>query len=456
MKKIILAVILLFSYCNTRGNDGIYFSFDYCVFLGDEGNSILELYYSVNQDALFYTQNGPQYEGAAKLDVQIQNVTSGEFVYSKSYKTPSVVTDTTKGKLDQRIIGQINYILKDGNYKLIIMGSDFNDSSKHDLFESDISINNSENRALRLSDIELSSSIKKAVDQKSVFYKNTLDVIPNPSGLFGMNLNEMDYYFEIYGLSGENISEEFEIKYDILNLNNEKIISFSKKAKRNSDSKADFGKIKTDSLKRGSYSLKITVSDSLKNVSISNQKKFYIFNKLVQDAPTSGMNDYLKSEYVVMDDKQLDDEFEKVRYLLTEQLIERYEILNNVDDKRKYLYNFWKARDPNPGTQALENKIDYFKRVKIADKDFGEPYKDGWKTDRGRIYLIYGKPDDIERYPYEAGVKAFEVWKYDAVEGGGECDFVEMQPNTDVYWLVNSTFRNELKNDQWRTQLSPQ
>ena len=103
----------------------------------------------------------------------------------------------------------------------------------------------------------------------------------------------------------------------------------------------------------------------------------------------------------------------------------------------------------------MESKIAYFKRVNEANQRFEESFKEGWKSDRGRIFVLYGKPDDIERYPFETSTKSYEIWKYDAVEGGGECDFVELQPMTGVYWLVNSTFRGELQNQNWREQLNP-
>jgi len=452
-KIFIFFIGILIFYKTGLSDDKIYFNFDYALFKAENEESILEVYYSVNQKSLKYLLNGNMFEAAAKIDISILDINSNKVLISNIYKTPSVTSDTSDEKLMQKLVGQLNYLLKDGSYKLKIMGSDFNDSTNQDVYEEEININNYTNKSLRVSDIELSTRIQKAKDDKSIFYKNTLEVVPNPSNLFGMNLYDLYYYFELYYLSKENISDEFYLSYSIINLNNEKVISFVKKIKRTSESKADFGKIKIDSLKRGSYTFSISLTDSVKNVNITREKKFFIFNNIDNILTTNRQDDFLKSEYATMDEKVMDKEFELSQYIMSDQDNKKFDNLKSLDDKRKFMYTFWKTRNANPNSPILDRKIEYFKRVNEANKTYKEAYNEGWKTDRGRIFIIYGKPDDIERFPFEADKKSYEIWKYNSVEGGGECVFIERQPSTGVYWLVHSTFRNELKNEQWEIEL---
>ncbi len=453
-KLLIIVLILNFITRNGICDDDIFFNYDYSVFKGEDGKSILEIYYSVNQYSLTYIKNENNFEAGALIDIQITDISSNNIIYSNIYKSPSVVSDTSKEKNNQKLIGQVNYILGNGNYKLFISGSDFYDSTRKDEFQNEITIKAGDLENVRLSDIELASSIKKAPDSKSPFYKNTLEIIPNPSGLFGMSLNELFYYFEIYGLTPENISEEFILNYSINDLNNVNVISFNKAVKRKGDSKADYGKIIIDSLKRGSYILKVTILDSSKNLNLSNEKKFYLFNTSSTVPVSSEQNDYLKSEYPAMTKEEVEDEFDKMIYIVTLQDEKRFESLESLNDKKKFLYEFWKSKDVNPETQVLETKVAYMKRYNEANKYYKEAYTEGWKTDRGRIYIIYGKPEDVERYPFESQTKSYEIWKYETIQGGGECVFIEIQTSTGVYRLVHSTFRHELKNEQWREQLS--
>lgn len=455
MKRFFSIVFLIFQFSKLGICDGeIYFNFDYAVFQDENGKSILEIYYSIDQNSLMYIKSNDNFEAAAIIDLTIEDITLNKILFSNIYKTPSVVSDTSDKKLNQKIVGQINYSLSSGNYRMKIVGTDFNDSVKKDIYEKDILIENKEPGKIRISDIELSTSIKKAQNDKSIFYKNTLEVVPNPSCLFGMNLNELFYYFEIYELTSGNISDEFYINYKVSNLNNEQIISHTKKVKRVGESKADYGKILIDSLKRGSYIFQVAVTDSSRNVNIVKEKKFFIFSNLSSAVTTKEQNEFLKSEYAAMTEKELDNEYEKMIYILSDEDIKRYEMLKLLNDKRKFLYAFWKSKDLNPNKPILKYKQEYFKRIDEANRMFKEAYNEGWKTDRGRIFIIYGKPDDIDNHPFQAGTKSYQVWTYNSVEGGGECDFIELQPMTGVYWLVNSTFRNELRNNEWETQLT--
>lgn len=455
IKLFIFIVLLILTGSKISAQENIYFNFDYSIFKSDETNSVLEVYYSVNQKSLTYVKSGDNYEGFAKIHILLTNRTDNSIVIEKSFKSSSIVKDTSGNELSQNIIGQINFLIGDGYYKLKLTGSDFNNDKRLDVFEEDLSILNAAVTSVRMSSIELSTDIKKSANEKSIFYKNTLDVIPNPSNLFGMNLKELYYYFEIYGLNESNVSDEITIKYSVEDLNNKNILSFDKKIKRNSDSRVEYGKINIDSLQRGSYYFRIKILDPSKNLSLSGEKKFFVFNISNQVTSNSQQDDYLISEYPAKDEKDLDKEFAVAAYLMTEKEIDRYEDMKNLDLKRKFMYDFWKSRDSNPGTPQNEFKIGYLKRVNEANNNFKEAYKEGWKTDRGRVYLVYGKPDDIERFPFETTKKSYEIWKYDSVEGGGECVFIEKQSTTGVYWLVHSTFKSELKNYEWEKELAP-
>src|SRR5690606_20452306 len=72
---------------------------------------------------------------------------------------------------------------------------------------------------------------------------------------------------------------------------------------------------------------------------------------------------------------------------------------------------FWEKKDPTPGTEQNEFRDVFFERVRYANERFGvlEP---GWKSDRGRVYIRYGPPDEIQSRPSTIDGLAFEVWNY--------------------------------------------
>ena len=73
---------------------------------------------------------------------------------------------------------------------------------------------------------------------------------------------------------------------------------------------------------------------------------------------------------------------------------------------------FWKSLDPNPQTEKNELMDEYYKRVNYANENFSNMGMEGWRTDRGRILIKFGFPDDIERHPFEAGTYPYEIWRY--------------------------------------------
>lgn len=90
---------------------------------------------------------------------------------------------------------------------------------------------------------------------------------------------------------------------------------------------------------------------------------------------------------------------------------------NAVGEERENLFKeFWAKRDPTPGTEENELFDEYYKRIRIADQQFRTSKLDGWRSDRGRVYLIYGPPDNLERYnPTGSGFATYEVWYYDTI-----------------------------------------
>ena len=76
------------------------------------------------------------------------------------------------------------------------------------------------------------------------------------------------------------------------------------------------------------------------------------------------------------------------------------------------LDEFWSKRDPTPNTEFNETKEEFFRRVQYANEHFGITAKPGWKTDRGRIYITYGQPDEIERHPFDLNYYPYEIWYY--------------------------------------------
>ena len=123
-----------------------------------------------------------------------------------------------------------------------------------------------------------------------------------------------------------------------------------------------------------------------------------------------------------------------------------------MDGKREFLTSFWKARDEDPSDEVNNNLREYMKRIKIADERFETFTKEGWQTDRGRVYLMFGEPSEIERHPNESESRPYEIWIYNDIEGGVQFVFGDIT-GFSQYTLLHSTKRGEYKDENWQRRL---
>ena len=128
---------------------------------------------------------------------------------------------------------------------------------------------------------------------------------------------------------------------------------------------------------------------------------------------------------------------EDVAYIITDEERAAFKQLSNDEERDNFIEAFWQRRDPTPDTEENEFKEDHYQRIAYANEHFaaGVP---GWKTDRGRIYIVFGKPDEIESHPsggtYERPMEEgggttstfpFEQWRYRYIDGIGQEVIIE-------------------------------
>ena len=129
-----------------------------------------------------------------------------------------------------------------------------------------------------------------------------------------------------------------------------------------------------------------------------------------------------------------------VKYIITKDEKKAFEQLKTDEERENFIATFWSRRDPNPDTEENEYREEYYERIAYANEHFASGIP-GWRTDRGRIYITWGKPDSVESHPtggsydrpsYEGGgsttTYAFETWFYRYLEGVGsgvEIEFVD-------------------------------
>lgn len=88
-----------------------------------------------------------------------------------------------------------------------------------------------------------------------------------------------------------------------------------------------------------------------------------------------------------------------VRYIIEPEEIREFKALDSDRERAQFIERFWRRRDPTPGTLANEYRQMFWERVREANQKFVETAKPGWKTDRGKIYILYGPPTEVHEDP---------------------------------------------------------
>ena len=103
----------------------------------------------------------------------------------------------------------------------------------------------------------------------------------------------------------------------------------------------------------------------------------------------------------------------EVEYIITSLEKEVFLKLHSDRERDLFIEAFWKQRDPTPGTPVNEFKTEHYLRIQYADRYLGRSTpKPGRKTDRGRIYITLGMPDDIQRFEGKTHIYPSEIWFY--------------------------------------------
>src|SRR5437762_11358567 len=102
-----------------------------------------------------------------------------------------------------------------------------------------------------------------------------------------------------------------------------------------------------------------------------------------------------------------------VAYIITDEERKAFKKLQTDDERERFIEEFWRRRDPDPDTDENEYREEYYERIAYANEHFASGIP-GWKTDRGRIYITWGKPDEVESHPSGG------QYQREPSEGGGQ------------------------------------
>lgn len=450
MKKFFTIISFFIIYSSFTFAQDAGFDFDYAQFAYDSSSNYVEIYYVFDQGKLTQVNKEGENLVEATLSIQITDSTTSDTLVNNQWfiRHPVEASDTTS----QSLVGVVSFILPKGTLKCVVSGIDNNKQNNFRSIIEYVKVKPLLTSSAAISDIQLASKmIQGSENTNSIFYKNTFEVIPIPNLVFGGNQAALFFYSEIYNIKDPSFkSDTLKINEIIFNSRGKIVREKNKMITRKNDTRVEVGSFILSQLPTDTYTLAISLIDTANDIGVTSSKRFFVYNPDVveTDSVFREVKPVLSSTFGTMSEEELDDIFDKSKYIATSQEIDKYKKLSGVDGKREFLFDFWNGRDRDPSTKENEYFYDYLQRVESATNRFGSMQKAGWKTDRGRVFIIYGEPSEIERYPNQIESRPYEIWYYNELEGGVYFVFADLSGFSE-YTLVHSTKRGELRDDNW-------
>lgn len=243
----------------------------------------------------------------------------------------------------------------------------------------DLMKSNKEN--LRMSDLLL-------VDQKVDPDTSKGTFVPNVMNKLDSKQEELFGYFTLAGTEGPAY-----IEASILKSDGEEVLQTVQDTVQVSQEPVEkFVRMQTQDMNYSKYIFRVNVSHD--GEEITRNKEFRV--------AWVGLTDFVAN---------LDKAIEQMIYVMSVGDVNRMKKLP-PEEKKKAFMDYWKKRDPTPRTEANELMNEYYRRATYADQEFGSSLKDGWRTDMGMVYILFGAPNDIERHPFDIGSKPYQIWYY--------------------------------------------
>ncbi|HEY6953420.1 MAG TPA: GWxTD domain-containing protein [Bacteroidota bacterium] len=418
---------------------------EFARFRYDSVSTYVEVYYGFYPRLLSYNLADSVFKGAAFLTTVIRRADTSKTVVNERLLVPFTVADTIFRNVNATFVTQTGYVLPFGNYVLSVSAADSLMPSRQDSVSYSLKLGPVP-AVTSTSDLELCSEINNESRHAKLFEKNSLEVVPNPSLVYGVTTHPVSfYYMEVYNV---NTDSTYTVKEDLLDGSNNVVRQSVKNQKYTARNVVDVGMMNVSSFPSGRYQLRVSVCNQAGNDLSGATKTIFLNNPHIkqQKANPSALN---ATEFAGMTSDELSDEFREAQYYAKADETKRFKQLTTQESKRDFLARFWSDVENGAGGRMSIMRGEFLHRIGVANQRYHGFGKDGWQTDRGRVYLVYGEPDEVERFPSSENSKPYEVWHYYNIESGVEFDFVD-RSGFGNYILVNSTKRGENQDDGWQ------
>lgn len=444
-------LLMLFSSCLMLAKD-LPMSMDILQYRGNDSLTECRIVYALADTSLKYNPTLEGYIGSIHFKVSMQNdstkeVAMTEWIVDNVSQNPVVLHE-------KQLIGGRSLYVKPGTYSITITALDIHDSNSTATITVPLRIKSMNDSKMCMSDLMTAMNIEPLADSAKALWseqlqRNGLLLIPNPS-LECMGTDPvLNLYAELYScIPGDTL----DIQYTIKDAAQRILAEIPLRKHIAGEAIVEYVSIPLLGLPSGVYTAQLTYAGQQKKDTVTSMKRFYIVNpEMPPELANTFSEDELfqQSEFSTYSENRIDEEFEKAKCLSNSQEQSLWSALGDLTAKQKFMFRFWKERDPNTETYINERLEEFRKSVAYANTYFSNPqFREGWRSDRGRVMRRYGAPTQVDRKYMGTSARPYESWFYAEIQGGVYFHFVDLR-DINNHILVHSTAINEPRNERW-------
>jgi len=350
--------------------------------------------------------------------------------------------------------------LPEGFYNIVVTVVDANKTESKAVYKTSAYLDFSE-RKLRQSDFLLCGNINASNAENSALRFNESVYVPIVYGVVPYSSNKLIVFNEIYN-PAKFIKSKINITYAIQSSTatqkNISVQEFIETPATKISKNVLFDLTKVPS---GSYRLSCKVTDSVGTV-FSERETYFTrenFEEAETTIPTLTEKDIEKEFVGPMTDKELTYNLKALQHTIGNDDAAQFQktiTVGTLSEKKIALYTYWLKKNAALPEQAFD---EFTYNIKIVEKNFGTASKAGFETDRGKIILKYGKPNDVWTIDNEFNALPYEIWIYEKVvildQKNVRFLFFNSENKKNTYTLLHSTSKYEVSDMAWRKKLYP-
>lgn len=428
---------------------------DMCSFYDQDGKPYMEFYLDIETSTMYLENNGmAHYAGQVEIELQIDDQ-NGSRIYGRSYELASgAISDTTTNEKNYGTMDIRRISLDPGKYVFTGFLKDKNrpDAKLHKFVrEFEVEIQSASFSSL--SEIEFIQSFNKA-EVARPHHKHGYEILPLVTNGTYVDTDSLFYYLEAYHTDRES-EDVFFINAYITIANSESKLPGAQKIMRQKVGPLALiqGGFDISKLPSQSYYLQVELFNKEQKSIAKTKKKFFLSNSRIETPVSSAEVPY--DEVFNLTEEELDYYINTLYLVATPTEAEFAKSLSTQEQKKNFFVNFWSKRKKESTDSPAKPFRAHRNRIEYANDHYKAAHLEGWRTDRGRIILVHGPPNDIERFPSSNTNFPYEIWRYNKIKTQANVMFVFYNPNIaiDEYVMLHSNLIGELNNPRWQYEV---